>query len=278
MIKLIATDLDGTLLNIFHTTDNYILRTIDKVLDNDMVFVIATGRSMHEDQYERLFGNRKIYRIINNGSLIYNLEHDIIFEKTIDKETINEILSLFPNQAFSFISKNRTLVNAPEKDFIEALGTQQKLVERIFQKVTLEFLVGNEYDATHHQILDEEIIKINCRINDLDTRKRFKEYVNNNRKIVNKPFSEGMFEITHSDVNKANALKFLLKELNIEESQVATFGDGGNDIELLHEFENSYAPKGANLEARSAAKNTIGHNSNYAVPRKIRQLIRKNGR
>lgn len=46
MIKLLATDLDGTFLNVFHTTDKYLLDTIDMINDQNKYFVVATGRHM----------------------------------------------------------------------------------------------------------------------------------------------------------------------------------------------------------------------------------------
>lgn len=272
MIKLIASDLDGTLLNKNHNTDWFILNTIDRVLKSGRFFVVATGRAMMGNQFEELFGNRAVYRILNNGSLIVNNKHEVIYEKTIDQSVIEELLDHFPEIMFDFITKDKILMTTSEDDYLSAYEIEKQSMTKGFLKVADTFLEGNTYGSTREEIINSKVVKINCRVRD---NNRFVEFINNHPLIVNNPFSEGMFEITHRDVNKASALKFLLKEFEIEKHEVATFGDGGNDIELLSEFEYSFAPSSGGELAKSAAKTVIGHNKYYSVVRKMREIIRE---
>ena len=63
MVRLFACDLDGTLLNKYHETDDVILDAVDQVIKNNRYFAIATGRHMHENQKEKLgmYHRRCIY-------------------------------------------------------------------------------------------------------------------------------------------------------------------------------------------------------------------------
>ena len=46
MIKLFASDLDGTLLNELHESDEVIFNSIQQVLNKNLYFTIATGRDL----------------------------------------------------------------------------------------------------------------------------------------------------------------------------------------------------------------------------------------
>lgn len=278
MIKLIASDLDGTLLNRFHVTDWFILNTIDKVIEKDIHFVIATGRSMQKNQFSEIFGKRKLYRIINNGSIIVSPYNEVIYEQLIDKQFIEDTLNRFPDQPFDFVSFETTYINTSKKRYLKEFEAERQYVNRKLLKSLAKFFVGNKYDVPKEEILTKNIVKINCRFTDIKVLQEFKEHLSQYPNIVNNPFSDVMFELTHHTANKANALKFLLEKLNIDKEHVVVFGDGNNDIQLLSEFKNSYAPKNATQEAKIAATHMIGYNKYYSVPRKIRQLIRKVGK
>ncbi len=274
MIKLIASDLDGTLLNRFHTTDNYILSTIDKAIANNIHFVIATGRSMQMDDFALNFNDRPLYLICNNGALIKNEKKEIIYKKSLPIEFIKETLKRFPNTPIDFIGASKTWVNASKESYLVTFDTEKKKSNKHFLKIINHFQKGRIYDCHPSFILNQEILKMNVRILDSQQKTDFKKHLDNFPSVANLPFADGIFEITHSDVNKAAALRIVCDNLQIDYSEVAVFGDGGNDIEMLSEFHHSYAPKNANPKTKVAAKYIIGHSHFYSVPLQIRKIIR----
>ena len=96
MIKLFASDLDGTLLNVDHTLDEFIIDTIKKINDNNKIFCIATGRSMydeHIDDFRCIDGYN--YCISLNGALIKDKNNEIVYKKEINHEFVMKMLKKF---------------------------------------------------------------------------------------------------------------------------------------------------------------------------------------
>ncbi len=54
--------------------------------------------------------------------------------------------------------------------------------------------------------------------------------------FVNAPSGKGLFEITDAKTNKATAVRWLAEYLNVTKDEVAVYGDGGNDLDMLAMF------------------------------------------
>lgn len=95
MIKLFASDLDGTLFNVLHTTDPIILGAVRTVLDSGAHFAIATGRFMHTNA-QFGFEGLPIEAVCGNGSLVYSREGELIRHVSLDHAFVEELLRAFP--------------------------------------------------------------------------------------------------------------------------------------------------------------------------------------
>lgn len=274
-IKLIASDLDGTLLNRFHSTDPFILKTIDRVIERNIHFVLATGRAMQGKEFEMNFGQREVYIICNNGALLMNHQQEVLYKQAIPISFIEKTLNKFPDLAFDFIGVKETWVNTSKVTYLKGFEAEKNIISKKVLKMAHKYLRKRHFDTPSSTILEQEIIKINCRIHDSQQLAQFKQHLKDSPEVVNLPFAEGLFELTEKSVNKAAALHRLCSILEVDKNQVVVFGDGGNDLELLEQFPHSYAPKNANYEAKVRAKKVIGSNTMYSVPRKIRQLLRQ---
>lgn len=70
-------------------------------------------------------------------------------------------------------------------------------------------------------------------------------------------------DVNPLNVNKAKVIIYLKEKYNLDYSNIFTFGDSGNDIEMLKLTKNSFAMANATNTAKIAANNVIGdHNSN----------------
>ena len=93
--------------------------------------------------------------------------------------------------------------------------------------------------------------------------------------IVNAPCDKNLIEITKQGVNKGNAVHWLGQYLHIEDDEIAVYGDGGNDLQMLSMFEHSYAPCTALEEAKYAANNQLGPYYEYSVARNMLETLAK---
>ena len=273
MKKLFATDLDGTLFNVLHATDFIILKGIRKILKRGDCFAIATGRNMRVEHIIHDFKDLDVHCIAMNGAMILDPQKNIIYERGIDKEIIADLFDSFPEIGFEFIGREHVYVTFDKeslKDQMDQRNLMVRLIYRRFKKLyTSEYI----YNCDRDKILSQDILKVNCKIRDPQTKQRFNDYLKKHQdQIINAPFAEMTYELTAAGVNKAEAIRHLAKILKIRDKDVYVYGDGDNDIEMLKMFENSYAPKNACDNARKAAGQIIGNNNRYSV---IRHMIRQ---
>ena len=97
----------------------------------------------------------------------------------------------------------------------------------------------------------------------------------NSDKIVNAPFQEDFFELTDISVNKGVSIQRLAQKLNIQENEIAVYGDGLNDITMLEIFQHSSAPRNASNEVKEYAKQIIGECKDHAVCYHILDVLKK---
>ena len=132
--------------------------------------------------------------------------------------------------------------------------------------------------AETEEILKQDICKINCRVDTQEEARQLQEYLQAHADaLVNAPSNQGHFEITASGVNKGTAILHLADRLGIDAQDVAVYGDGGNDLEMLTMFAHSYAPCTAQKEAQMAASAIIGSYQSYSVAKHIAETLVKEG-
>ena len=128
--------------------------------------------------------------------------------------------------------------------------------------------------GTREDILRQDICKINCRMMENEDTHDLVAYLEEHKDVfVNAPSGKGLFEITDAKTNKATAVRWLAEYLNVTKDEVAVYGDGGNDLDMLAMFPHSYAPAAAQERAKTAASAVIGPYEEYSVARHMEKLL-----
>ncbi|MDD7281210.1 Cof-type HAD-IIB family hydrolase [Floccifex sp.] len=260
MKKLFATDLDGTLLNSKHETDDIILNGLKELMESHY-FSISTGRGLSRVRHFNF--PKGTFYICFNGALILDDNQNEIAKHPIPKPLIEELLTMdyIPFEFWGYDTSYSTL---SKEDFInyDALRfTAFKNGNRDLDK----FLDANiTFNTPKEFILQNDILKINIHkrfdIPEIeDILKKHKD------KLVNAPSKDEFYEITAINANKGIAVQELAQYLNIDSSQVYVYGDSDNDIEMLSRFEHSYCPANGNENAKKASHYQIGSNVDYSV-------------
>lgn len=263
-MKLFACDLDGTLFNYFHSTDWIILSAIQKVLKRNNAVTIATGRNMHKVQMEDKFKDLPVHCLCMNGARIVDSEMNVIYEKWIDRDFIQEIMETFPQLHLEFNGRDRTYIRCSQEDFM----SRKSKVSYIHKKSSQSFFQSYVFGASEEQILNEDIFKINCGLNVPELKEEFEAFIEAHQDVVvNAPYRMGYYELTDQSVNKGSSLKILADSLHVSYDNVMVYGDGNNDIQMLSTFENAFVPENGVDEAKEHAKEIIGKNTFYSVPR-----------
>ena len=96
-IKLIVSDLDGTLLNEKKEIGEYTKKILSELINNhDIEFILSSGRSFDGvKRYNDILGNNN-YSIVMNGSNIVDNNGCILYSKRLDSDILREeVRSLF---------------------------------------------------------------------------------------------------------------------------------------------------------------------------------------
>lgn len=251
MYKLIAIDLDGTMLNSYgivtENTKNAIKRTIQKGID----VIIASGRPI--DSIKTIaneIGSEK-YFIAGNGALIYDIQkNENLYENYLNKEKILEIIKMCEENSISYnVYTDKTILAKALK--YNVLYYYKENLKKPEDKQTHINIVENMYDYIN-KMNEEKFLKITiCDENKSvfqSILKKLDEIENievldvshMSRKVIQQgteeiPIEYYYTEISTKNVDKWYALEFLMKKLNISKEEVVTIGDNINDKKMIEE-------------------------------------------
>ena len=282
MIKLFASDLDGTLFNALHEADSRVRAGVSAALDAGRHVALATGR-WSASPAELGFPDMPMELVCGNGAFVYGADGELLRRVPIDPATIEELLASFPTICVTCVTVGGTLVRGTREQQLASYRPSRGLLGRI---ASWRFKQGRggaggmrmRYDQTNAEVLRHEVCKLNSRTNDEGLRRELDAFVAEHADtLVNASFDGELFELTAAGVDKGEAVAWLAGHLGMGEDEVAVYGDGGNDIAMLERFEHAYATSGASASAKAAAGNVIGSCALYAVPRHIARTVRREG-
>jgi len=239
MIRLIVSDLDGTLLRSDKTYSEKLMPLIDKLKKRGIAFAIATGRAIYtvQDQFSEFLDKGAV--ICENGSALL-MENKILHTARMDKDEIREILAAGSNVArLSPVlcgTKCGYVKSDSDPDIIRSL---KKFCTR------LEFL-----DDLEEAIMSDSICKVSF-WDGIDPLKngyerlrllgpRFKAY----------PSGENWLDILLAGEDKGSCLRRLQTITGVSPEETMCFGDHMNDTGLMENCRYSYAIKNAHPDIK----------------------------
>lgn len=241
MIKLIATDIDGTLLNHDMTIPDKLQACLDNLCANGIKVVPVTGRMYKAavQIYDKL--NLKDALISYQGGQINDIDGKIIYQKVLDESTVRKCISWGrENNIHLQLYTNDELYCENDNDYIKRYSFEQNV----------------SYNVVNFDNLD---IKYSSKILavDFNNPERVSVWVNDLIKMFPECFivkSNPYFcEISHKNANKYDAVKFLQEYYGLKEDEILTIGDQNNDIALLKAGGISVAMGNATDELKSVA-------------------------
>lgn len=267
MIKLIASDIDGTLIPEGTTSLNpRVLEIIRELKEKGVMFAAASGRQY--DGIYRLFSEviDDIYVISNNGAYVAQAEKPM-FEAVMNPEHVKELIPYI-----------RTLEGCC---FTASTGTDGSFVEENAPKEFVNLLVngyGNRVTLVPDVLaMSRPLIKV--AVHRKDGIAPVADEMNQRWKKYFKMFEAGTCWADFVDYasDKGKALATIQKELRILPEETMAFGDNLNDIGLLQQAGESYAIGGARQEVKVQARyiaDTLENNGVIQVLEKVLVSLR----
>ncbi|ORX82267.1 hypothetical protein BCR32DRAFT_232064 [Anaeromyces robustus] len=232
-IKLIATDLDGTLLNQEGKISKKTETVIKKVLEKypDLHFVIVTGRTRPATASIREtlgITNRPNTESLNsNGCVVFDSVGNVTCQNTLPNEYIlkfHKLLNSYPKAVYAYTYSDHLIT------------FDEKLAKKAHEMIQENFIVGNKEEHIKTVISDEARINKVCFFSVGPDSEEIKKELEKLGKEYNLEYAHyGQFAIEYmpKNTNKGTGMTKLIKELNIKKEEVIAFGDGGNDLEFL---------------------------------------------
>ncbi|KAG4094418.1 hypothetical protein H8356DRAFT_514056 [Neocallimastix lanati (nom. inval.)] len=233
-IKLIATDLDGTLLNPNGEISERTSTIIKKVLDKfpNLHFVITSSRERPAIKHIRealgILNRPNTESILLNGCIIYESSGKIIWQNTLP----NEFVVKFHNILNSFSNDN--YIYSCEDDAVLFNKNLEREAREDFQKKTI-LVDSHEYNKK----VEAGEVKVN-KICFLAANEKEGEEINSKVDVLVKKYdlayaysNNVFFEYMPHQTNKGTGIIQLIKILNISKDEVMAFGDGDNDLEFF---------------------------------------------
>lgn len=248
MYKMIALDLDGTSLNSFGQMTTNTKDVLQKAMGKGTELVIASGRNINSIKPIAKDLKEVKYIIAGNGAIIYDLENtQILCEKSISKNKALEIIKICKQNSIYFsVYTNRTIItenlkynvlcyhkeNARKEDYQK---THITLVEDIVEYVkNMQEEVIKIFICDGTESIFKSILKKFYEIKDIDIL----DVSHMTQKIIKQGTSEIKIEyyyteISAENVNKWNAIEYLLEKLKINKEEVMAIGDNMNDKQMI---------------------------------------------
>lgn len=238
--KLIAIDMDGTLLNSKGSISDRTRQAIHDASKKGVYIVLATGRILKSaiNHSLELRLNRPI--ISSNGALIVDEKKNIIYEKPMKLEAVEEIVKICQNEDvyYHFYDEDSFYSYVYIEDIMnfyntrDSKDTEMEIKFNIFNSID-EVTKGKDINVYKFLFLDEDrnkLDRLRLKLGHIEDISFCSSWGNN-------------LEVMDKDVSKGNSLKYLCNLLNIPSEQVIAIGDNENDISMIN-----YAGLGVAME------------------------------
>ncbi|TDW13113.1 hypothetical protein EDD63_1493 [Breznakia blatticola] len=254
-IKLVAVDVDGTFVRTDYTYDKpRFLAIMERMKKAGCEFVVASGNQYY--QLRSLFPEFKdtISYIAENGALV-KAKDTILFTTDIPKDVIHKTLEIC-NQ---YPEIKNTMCG------LESAYCERGKVSEKFFKLTNHYYHKLQWVDDFADVNDT-ILKFAPMVPVEKTDKYMKIFEEQlDGGLVPTSSGHGSIDLIVPNCHKASGIERLAKLWNITPEQCVSFGDGGNDIEMLMYCGRSYAMDNAPDHVKACAKNVCPSNNEDGV-------------
>ena len=249
MYKLVAIDLDGTMLNSYGMVTENTKQVIKNTINKGTEVIIASGRPIDSIKTIAKEIGSENYFIAGNGALIYDIKKDeIIYEKFMNKQKVLEIIKICEENSIAYnIYTEKTIIAKGLKYNVlyyykenlkieENKKTNITIVEDVYEYIkSLEsekFLKITVCDETK-SVFNSIIRKLRT-VEDIDVL----DVLHMSRKMIKQgtedvPIEYYYTEISLKDVDKWKAIEYLANKMNISKDEIIAIGDNINDKEMI---------------------------------------------
>lgn len=265
MIKIFASDLDGTLLPPDKVMPKETFPLIEKIRDKNALFVPASGRQL--PNLKKLFSPvlGKIAIIAENGGLVWYGGKIIFSDPTPSADALRAL------DIVRGIDGLYPVVCLAERAYYE--DGYPKFVQTLKRSYSSETRVDNLNEI----VKNDDVIKISV----WDDKPAVEH-----GGVILPPLICGLrtrvsgydwLDISTPHADKGKALNALMELLNVKKEECAAFGDHLNDYEMLCASGHPFVTANAYPPLKELIGEEIASNANFGVIEKIKEILNNQG-
>lgn len=261
MIKLIVSDMDGTLLDSQKRLPSDFFDVLDMLFERGIQFAIASGRTysaleyMFPEEYRR-----RLYFICDNGACtvvgdktdnVFSIERELYLRLLDECERIGGLTPIVCAESGVYHQRS-------DDDFFNEVGIyykKHKVVDDLAEinEIVYKLAVSDEGTALVHgkAALDA---KFNGRLNVLVS-------------------GINWMDVMSDGVSKGAALKVIQQKLGISKSETMAFGDYFNDVDMLLQAEENFCPENGHEDVKRLCRHIAPDCDHNGVTRCIKRFV-----
>ena len=220
--RLVATDMDGTMLNAESEITPHTKETIHKAIEKGVVFTLCTGRALRgvKKYIDRL--NLDEYVITNNGAVIvHSRTGEIMYNRIMDREEARRVYDIAVEKGAMFILWSQNRLYASE------IGEKSRFYENITsaKAAPIEDFEQLLADGITKMLWYEDLEWLDKRIEELK-----EENFQATTFVKSRPF---FMEFFSNKASKAIAMEKLGEKYGITRDAMIAIGDQTNDLPMI---------------------------------------------
>ena len=260
MIKLIATDMDGTLLNSKGEISEEFFEIFPKIIEKDVIFAAASGRQYYNLLKKFNEVKDKMMFIAENGTYVLYKGKEL-FVNSLDRDIAIELIEIgrkIDNAYVVYCGKNSAYIESSDERIVRE-------TEKYYERYEIV------EDLTK---VDDEVLKITiCDFSgsEFNSNNYYNDYKDKLQVTVS---GEIWLDITKKGANKGIALDKIKSDLGIAYEETMVFGDYLNDLEMMNEGYYSYAMENAHDDLKKASRFIAKSNDENGVVEAIKDILK----
>lgn len=285
MIKMVVSDMDGTLLDFRSEISPRNLAAIRRLKEHQIEFTIASGRD-----YDGVYSILHRYdidceAILGNGAQYVDRDGNILLDCYLDKKMLKQIVSIFAdNQVSYMIFTTKGFFTGCEPSEARAAFIRRG-IER-FGRHAEDYEAGGIYERTPCNLLqkvedfdeflsrDLDIIKVEAFAMELDEVAACKQKLKTIPEISFLSSFDDNIEVTNVSAQKGYILEKAVELKGLSRDEVMVLGDGLNDLSLFACFPaHSYAPANADEEIKRLAHRVVASHMEDGFAQAVEEML-----
>ncbi|MCL4377245.1 MAG: Cof-type HAD-IIB family hydrolase [Actinobacteria bacterium] len=260
MIKIIATDVDGTLLDNNSEISELNGEALFTCKEKNIGIILATGKSIFSIKPIIKEFNLKLPQITLNGAVVFDSKFRVIHSIRILPETYRELIIEIRKHSYNPLValKDGRIIFDKHHAGIEVF---KKVKEKMYKVSSIE--TG---------FISQNCVSVSIAIKETDP---FEAHLRNkfSDRLQLVRSGEYFFDILNLNATKGSALHSIAEDLNIKKEEIAVFGDSFNDLSMFEYAGLRFAVKNSYKKVLEKADYIIEENYNSGLGKAIFKYI-----